>query len=152
GETSRNWERTGNVRPWFRGQSDANDPLLPSVFRANYDEFWMTSTFRLKALAFGRTPETSRLDQWLFLMQHYGLPTRLLDWTESSTLAAFFAVAQWLESEKPEENYRSSDMAVWMLHPVELNKLSGLDNFPNTWTGNHYGSETFRLAFHIPDQ
>jgi len=45
-ETNRNWERAGNVRPWFRGQPDAGEPLLPSVFRAAYDEFWMTSTFR----------------------------------------------------------------------------------------------------------
>ena len=72
------WKRSGNVRPWFRGQANAEAPL-PSVFRPvgvrnPYDEFRMTTAFRLKALAFrDKTPDTGRLDQWLFLAQHYGL-------------------------------------------------------------------------------
>src|SRR5438094_9462081 len=112
------WTKTGNIRPWFRGQADAGRPPRPSVFREQYDEFWMTTMFRLKSLAYGARIETHRLDQWLFLAQHYGLPTRLLDWTESAVLALFFTVEQWMAL-KDYNHFVSSDMAVWMLHPIE---------------------------------
>ncbi len=58
---------------------------------------------------------TSREDkwEWYFLMQHYGAPTRLLDWTDNALVALFFAV-----NDQPEPK----DAAVWVLDPWWLNR------------------------------
>jgi hypothetical protein len=54
---------------------------------------------------------------WYFLMQHYGAPTRLLDWTDSALVALFFALNS--ESKVPKDR---EDAAVWMLDPWWLNR------------------------------
>ena len=47
------------------------------------------------------------------MMQHFGAPTRLLDWTQGALIALYFAVRN---------NRGDDDAAVWVLDPYELNK------------------------------
>jgi hypothetical protein len=55
-------------------------------------------------------PENSTSWINIFLMQHYGLPTRLLDWTETFSVALYFAVKN-----------ASKEAAIWILDPFALN-------------------------------
>lgn len=106
-------EHTGALKPWCRGHSNASHKLIPGEYRhdrINPDE--IRSEFQLKAW-----PLVDRLPsgdwEWYFLMQHYGLPTRLLDWTTAALVGLYFALR---------DNDGTADAAVWILDPWNLNK------------------------------
>lgn len=112
------FERDDVGGPWFRGQQRKHWPLVPSIVRIgcgdreNEDEIREEFAIRAPALSRFETLPTSEWDLY-FLMQHYGAPTRLLDWTDSPAIALYFAVR---------DNPGYYDSAVWMLDPYELNK------------------------------
>jgi hypothetical protein len=112
----RNSVTGGSTKPiWFRGHSDIGWELKPSLYRGSHDpeyEREMIRDFKLNLHNFyEKVPE--REIEILFIMQHYGCPTRLMDWTESSLVALFFAVYNTVDA----------DACVWFLFPWSLNEL-----------------------------
>jgi len=113
-------------QPWWRGHAVASWRLVPSVLREDRGPIYeatIANKFAARAPSrYPNTPAKGDLASWLFLMQHYGLPTRLLDWTESPLMAAYFAVSV---EQNVAEGYATEDGALWALDPFTMNGRTG---------------------------
>jgi hypothetical protein len=111
----------------YRGQADARWDLLPSVHRgySRQQERYLTNEFRVRARSrYPVCPGNSDYPGWLAVMQHYGLPTRLLDWTYSPLIAAFFSVHP---DYVPPYAMAHCDASIWALSAGELNQAQGFE-------------------------
>ena len=128
----------GTYFQWYRGHADKEWELIPKVQR-NFvgseeelfrKERYYTNDFQARASVF-KSP-TLPIDDyanWLTLMQHYGLPTRLLDWSRSPLVALYFAVS--------DESQCDKDGCIWMLTPRKLNENQHLEK-PSMIDGKKY--------------
>lgn len=104
---------------WFRGHEDVRWELTPTALRYKRVEdrtraLALVSEFkRVAEIKLPRPPLPNEELKWVQLARHYGLPTRLLDWTESATIALYFASLN-----------SSVDGMVFILNPVDLNRMS----------------------------
>lgn len=110
---------SGDDRFWFRGHEDASFSLTPSALRHKKVQDretaldLMSHFKRVAEMKLPRPPGPKDELKWAQIAQHFGLPTRLLDWTESATTALYFACLN------PE-----CDGVVFVLNPIDLNRRS----------------------------
>lgn len=116
---------------WYRGCGRRSYILLPSLYRhtkaKSPDQFAelerkLMTRFRQRSLPYHTR---SLVDDWdtLFFMQHYGIPTRLLDWTENPLTALHFALMGASRKKNPKGEYKFEEAAsVWILDPVKWNR------------------------------
>lgn len=108
---------------WFRGVAVDTYDLLPSLYRhptlKTKDEFLQLETSLIHRFSERAVPYlSSHLStpwEFIFLMQHYEIPTRLLDWTENPMVALFFALTT--APRDMSTGTVTSPCAVWALSP-----------------------------------
>ncbi|MEH6517797.1 MAG: FRG domain-containing protein [Halioglobus sp.] len=124
---------------WYRGCSRLDHALLPSLYRGQQNpdahssslselESGLVSRFLDRSLPY-RERELKPDLRTLFFMQHYGIPTRLLDWTENPFVGLFFALRG--AGFEPKANGRpkfTNEVAVWILDPSVWNQTALSEN------------------------
>ncbi|WP_276661719.1 FRG domain-containing protein [Syntrophomonas wolfei] len=132
--TYRMYSAPGSSKFLYRGISNKSYDLIPSIFRRKMDyditseacyennryspyftEKQLLQAFILEAIAYIKNLPSGDLCKWVEYAQHYGVPTRLLDWTENPLVALYFAC----KDNKPDYNENGiggKDAAVWMIN------------------------------------
>lgn len=130
----------------FRGQTNAVWRLWPTLTRELQNrnvnpQYWTRQEhrniriFQRKVIHFlDKMPEINDTFRWMAIMQHHGAPTRLLDFTWSPYVAAFFA----LES-------ATTNAAVWAINTLVSGSLSFGPNLPQ---GNDTPSPEKAMQFY----
>jgi hypothetical protein len=118
--------RTKELRVWYRGLSSCKYTLHPSLLRKKdrFKNYLVGEGLRLKEknlFARFQTQAGELLPKggsWEILsaMQHYGVPTRMMDWTDSLFVALYFALEY--EDKDEVEDYSP---CIWLLNPFALN-------------------------------
>lgn len=117
---------------WFRGCGDSRYTLTPSIHRhplikdgKELIELEQKIIYRFKQRAIPFLEKPINLEnQWelIFFMQHFGSPTRLLDWSENPYIALYFALTSANYQRTGRKIEYNSDASVWFLDPNLWNR------------------------------
>lgn len=152
---------SNNTEKWYRGQNKSEYRLCPSALRDviaiedskgnKLDTPYMVDACSGPSNGLATLPveemvaEFSRKAgdcleydvhtavEWECISQHYGIPTRVLDWTTNAINALFFAVDEYPAEEYQldrsknfvdSNDFGSGGGAVFVIDPIEINRVS----------------------------
>jgi hypothetical protein len=118
---------------WFRGLPRGDRQLVPKLMRDGKTvaevferERRLITRFRQRSMPYWPAGHAQNDWEQLFAMQHFGMPTRLLDWTENLFVAAHFAVSPIVDDGLPAPS-------VWCVDPIAWNRaMPVLSEFGNS--------------------
>jgi len=138
----------------YRGQAKASWTLASSLERSSslleldHDiERVLIAEYRRAIRSFddcAREPETTL--EWLALLQHHGTPTRLIDFTKSPYVAAYFAFQE-------EDHDQAEPVAIWCVNRIRFYQAAVYflkDKFDIAKWGSRgylYSAEAFEALF-----
>ena len=136
----------------YRGESRMKYSLLPSVFRKrdgnNGEEIYLSKNSERKILTEFMTESASFIDnlsiddlfRWVEYAQHFGAPTRLMDWTSNPLVALYFACA----------SHPGEDGRVYILNSRGYHLLTGEKNI-NQMDGKTIKDEARKMIWESDD-
>lgn len=131
---------------WFRGheQTASYYYLEPNIYRNisigkeknnintqnTYGTLWLKEDYRYQHFAARNYDKIQHIPEsmieWQEVMQHYFSKTRLMDWSESATVALTFALEAYINPVEDHEilyKRRNNSPVLWVLNPIRLNNI-----------------------------
>lgn len=131
---------------WFRGheQTASYYYLEPNIYRnislgkeqnnindqSTYGTLWLKEDYRYQHFAARNYDKIQHMPEsmieWQEVMQHYFSKTRLMDWSESATVALTFALEAYINPVEDHEilyKRRNNLPVLWVLNPIKLNNI-----------------------------
>lgn len=112
-----------NNKILFRGQSDKNWNLQPSLYRDKFTDYKEKEIFKEYKKQYSIDEDVLKN---IINMQHLGIPTRLLDWTSNPMSALFFSLSDLKSTDKDSKVYCVKPNNIYDFYNTKYNSIRAI--------------------------